>query len=85
MRHFKSKKYSSINIIKRLLGDYSVLNTILYNSNEGIKNEVNRRLRNTPPTSAAAIVSTRPSVKDNATISGVTKKQLSELQFLLPP
>lgn len=24
MRHFKSKKYSSINIIKRLLGDYSV-------------------------------------------------------------
>ena len=65
MRHFKSKKYSSINIIKRFLGDYRVLNTILYNSNEGIKNEVNKRLRNTSTTSAAAIASTRPSVKDN--------------------
>ncbi|HEY9385794.1 MAG TPA: hypothetical protein VIP70_02045, partial [Nitrososphaeraceae archaeon] len=41
------------------------MNTILYNSNEGIKNEVNKRLRNTSTTSAAAIASTRPSVKDN--------------------
>jgi hypothetical protein len=40
-----------------------MLNTILYNSNEGIDDEVNRRLRNTP--TAATISSIGPSVKDN--------------------
>jgi hypothetical protein len=40
-----------------------MLNTILYNSNEGIDNEVNRRLRNTP--TATTILPIGPSVKDN--------------------
>jgi integrase len=40
-----------------------MLNTILYNSNEGIKDEVNKRLRNTP--TAATIPSIGPSVKNN--------------------
>ena len=42
------------------------MNTILYNSNEGIKDEVNKRPRNTsPPTSAATIAATKPSMNDN--------------------
>jgi hypothetical protein len=40
-----------------------MLNTILYNSNEGINDEVNKRLRNTP--TAAIIPSLGPSVKNN--------------------
>ena len=39
-----------------------MLNTILYNSNEGIKDEVNKRLENTPTVTISSI---RSSVKDN--------------------
>jgi hypothetical protein len=42
-----------------------VLNIILYNSSEKIKNEVNKRLKNTP-TPTVATVSEEPPAKDDA-------------------
>lgn len=43
-----------------------MLNTILYNSHGELRDEVNKSLRNTPTSAAAAtIMSTRPSIKDN--------------------
>ena len=57
-----------------LLLRYSkVLNTILYNSNDGIKDKVNKRLRNTSTSTTAATASTTgpPSIKDN--VSGHKK------------
>lgn len=40
-----------------------MLNTILYNSDEGIKDEVNKRLRKTATTIITS--TTKPSIRDN--------------------
>ena len=43
-----------------------MLNTILYNSHEELRDQVNKSLRNTPTSAAAAtITATRPSITDN--------------------